>query len=321
MSRVAVAVTIPLEPELLAKIEGVDEQVEVLDASPPLEEAEAVLLGAQPRRLPDVLRETIRRSDSRVRWIHSIWAGAGEQVAAAELTPDELERVAITTSAGVHATPLAEFALLGLLAFAKGLPRLLRDKTARRWESYVMDELRDRTLLVLGVGSIGREVARLASAFGMQTIGIKRTPGEIPHVDEVHPPERLRELLPHADAVVVTLPSTAATRGLLDREAIALLPAHAVLVNVGRGAVVDEEALVEALREGKLAGAVLDVFAEEPLPPESALWELPNVLLAPHTAARSIHEFERIVELFCDNLGRYLRGEELRNRVDPEHFY
>jgi phosphoglycerate dehydrogenase-like enzyme len=321
MSRVPVAVTVPLEPALLAQIEAVDERVEVLDASAPLEEAEVVLLGTQPRRLPDVFREAVRANDSRVRWIHSIWAGAGEQVAAAELTREELERVTITTSAGVHATPLAEFALLGLLAFAKGLPRLIRDKADRRWESYVMDELRDRTLLVLGVGSIGREVARLASAFGMRTIGIKRTPGEVPHVDEVHPAARLRELLPHADAVVVTLPSTAATRGLLDREAIALLPPHAVLVNVGRGSVVDEEALVEALREGRLAGAALDVFAHEPLPAESPLWELPNVLLAPHTAARSVHELERIVELFCDNLRRYLRGEELRNRVDPEHFY
>ena len=280
-----------------------------------------VLLGAPPRLAPEAVREAVRSSGSRVRWIHSIWAGAGEQVAVAELSPEELERVAMTTSAGVHATPLAEFALFGLLAFAKGLPRLLRDKADRRWESYVMDELRDRTLLVLGVGSIGREVARLASAFGMRTVGIKRTPGEVPHVDEVHPPERLREHLPNADAVVMTLPSTAATRGLLDREAIGLLPAHAVLVNVGRGAVVDEEALVEALREGRLAGAVLDVFAEEPLPPESPLWELPNVLLAPHTAARSVHELERIVDLFCDNLGRYLRGEELRNRVDPEHYY
>jgi len=212
MSPVPVAVTVPLEPELLAQIEAVDERIELLDASAPLEEAEVVLLGTQPRRLPDVLRDAVRANGSRVRWIHSIWAGAGEQVAAAELTREELERVAITTSAGVHATPLAEFALLGLLAFAKGLPRLLCAKADRRWDRYVMDELRDRTLLVLGVGSIGREVARLAGAFGMHTIGIKRTPGEVAHVDEVHPPERLRELLPHADAVVVTLPSTAATR-------------------------------------------------------------------------------------------------------------
>ena len=321
MSRVPVAVTIPLEPELLARIEAVDDRIQALDASAPLAAAEVVLLGAPPRLAPKAVREAVRSSGSRVRWIHSIWAGAGEQVAAAELSPEELERVALTTSAGVHATPLAEFALFGLLAFAKGLPRLLRDKADRRWESYVMDELRDRTLLVLGVGSIGREVARLASAFGMRTIGIKRTPGDVPHLDELHPPERLRDLLPRADAVVVTLPITAATRGLLDRDALALLRPDAVLVNVGRGAVVDEEALVEALREGRLAGAVLDVFAEEPLPPESPLWELPNVLLAPHTAAHSVHELERIVDLFCDNLGRYLRGEELRNRVDPEHYY
>jgi len=184
-----------------------------------------------------------------------------------------------------------------------------------------MDGLRDRTLLVLGVGSIGREVARLAGAFGMHTIGIKRTPGEVAHVDEVHPPERLRELLPHADAVVVTLPSTAATRGLVDRETIALLPPHAVLVNVGRGAVVDEEALVEALRVGRLAGAALDVFAEEPLPPESPLWDLPNVFVSPHSASNVAAENGRIVDLFQENIRRYLEAQPLLNLLDKEQLY
>ena len=155
----------------------------------------------------------------------------------------------------------------------------------------------------------------------MRTVGIRRTGGEVPRLDELHPPERLRELLPRANGLVVSLPLTRGTRGLLGRDAFALLPKGAVVVNVGRGGVVDEAALVEALREGGLAGAALDVFAEEPLPRESPLWELPNVLLAPHTAALSIHENERIVQLFCDNLRRHLRGEPLRNRVDPEHYY
>ena len=321
MSRVAVAVDFDLEPELLARIAAVDERVELLDASAPLTDAEVVLVGDLPRSLPDALRELVRGGGSRVRWVHSIWAGAGEQVALAELTPEELERVTITTSAGVHATPLAEFALLGLLAFVKDLQRLLRDKAERRWDHYPVGELRDRTVLVLGLGGIGREVVRLASAFGARTIGIKRTPGEVPHLDELHSPDRLHELLPRADAVVVTLPSTAATRALLGREALALLPRGAIVVNVGRGAVIDEEALVDALRDGRLAGAALDVFAHEPLPRESALWELPNVLLAPHTMALSVHENARVVDLFCDNLRRYLRGEPLRNRVDPEHYY
>jgi phosphoglycerate dehydrogenase-like enzyme len=321
MSRVVVAVTFAFEPELLARIAAVDEQVELLDASAPLADAEVALVGAPPRQLPQVLREAVRSEGSRLRWVQSTWAGAGEQYAAAELSPDELERVVLTTSAGVYATPLAEFALFGLLAFAKDFPRLLRNQAGRRWDRFVMAELRDWTVLVLGVGGIGREIARLARAFGAYTIGVKRTPGEVPNLDEVHSPDRLRELLPRADALVVTLPITAATRRLIDGEALSLLPSHAVLVNVGRGAVVDEEALVDALRAGRLAGAALDVFAVEPLPTESSLWGLPNVLIAPHTAGQSVHDDERLVELFCDNLRRYLRGEPLRNRVDPEHYY
>jgi phosphoglycerate dehydrogenase-like enzyme len=321
MSCVPVAVALDLEPELLAQIAAVDERVELLDASTPLADAEVALVGTPPGHLPEVLREAVRSVGSRLRWVQSTWAGAGEQYAEAELTPDELDRVALTTSAGVYATPLAEFALLGLLAFAKDLPRLLRSQAERRWDRFVMAELRDWTVLVLGVGGIGEEVARLASAFGAHTIGVKRTPGKVPHVDEVHSTDRLRELLPRADGLVVTLPLTAATRGLLDGEALSLLPSHAVLVNVGRGAVVDEEALVEALRAGRLAGAALDVFAVEPLPAESPLWGLPNVLIAPHAAGQSVHDDERLVELFCDNLRRYLRGEPLRNRVDPEHYY
>jgi phosphoglycerate dehydrogenase-like enzyme len=321
MSRIRVAVALELEPKLLAQIAAVDERVELLDASTPLADAEVALVGTPPGQLPEVLREAVRSVGSRLRWVQSTWAGAGEQYAAAELTSDELDRVALTTSAGVFAIPLAEFALLGLLAFAKDLPRLLRSQAERRWDRFVMAELRDWTVLVLGVGGIGREVARLASAFGAHTIGVKRTPGKVPHVDEVHSTDRLRELLPRADGLVVTLPLTAATRGLLDGEALSLLPSHAVLVNVGRGAVVDEEALVEALGNGRLAGAALDVFAVEPLPAESLLWGLPNVLIAPHAAGQSVHDDERLVELFCDNLRRYLRGEPLRNRVDPEHYY
>jgi phosphoglycerate dehydrogenase-like enzyme len=321
MSRIPVAVTLELEAELRERIAAVDERIELLDPSAPLAEAEVVLLGAMPRDVPDALRDAIRADASRVRWIHSNWAGAGEQVAAAELTADELEHVAITTSAGIHATPLAEFTLLGLLAFAKDLPRLERDKAERRWDHYPVGELRGRTVLVLGLGGIGREVVRLASAFGMRTLGIKRTPGDVPHLDELHPPERLGELLPRADALVVALPSTKATRGLVDGAALALLPRGAIVVNVGRGAVVNEDALVAALRDGRLAGAALDVYAQEPLPPESPLWELPNVLLAPHTMALSVHENERVVELFSDNLRRYLRGDPLRNRVDPGHYY
>jgi phosphoglycerate dehydrogenase-like enzyme len=260
----------------------------------------------------------------RLRWIQATSAGAGEQVRGAGLEPEALERVTITTASGVHALPLAEFCLFGLLAIAKGLPRLVAGQRSRTWPALRRPtrELHGETLFILGLGAIGLEVARLAKAFGMRTVGFKRTAGEPPPcTDEVHAADKLAATIARADALVITLPGTPETCGLVDAGVIARMRPGCILVNVGRGAVVDEEALVEALCEGRIAGAVLDVLAREPLPPSSPLWDLPNVLISPHTAALSPHEDERIVELFRDNLRRYLSGEPLRNVVRPGVFY
>jgi phosphoglycerate dehydrogenase-like enzyme len=283
--------------------------------------AAAEVLFGIPGDRPEGLAEAVR-SGTTLRWVQATSAGAGEQVAAAELTEDELRRVTVTSAAGVHAGPLAEFALLGLLAFAKGLPRLLADQRAHRWGHYPVDELSGRTLLIVGLGQIGAEVSRLAAAFGMRVIGLSRTgAGDYPSVDELVRIGALDDHLPDADAIVICLPLTGATRGLMDAERIARIKPGAILVNVGRGAVIDEDALVEALREGRIAGAALDVFAAEPLDETSPLWELPNVLISPHTAGLSPRENERIVALFRENLRRYLSGQELINRVDPELLY
>ena len=257
-----------------------------------------------------------------LRFVQATAAGAGEQVRAAQLTAAELERVEIASASGVHAVPLAEWSLLGLLAFTKGLPRLRRDAAARHWDHYPVAELRGRTLLVIGVGEIGAEVARLASAFGMRVLGVKRDTSEpVEHVDAVHAPEAIDDLVEEADAIVITLPLTNETRGLISRRTIGRMRDGAIIVNVGRGGVVDEQALIEALAAGRLAGAALDVFAEEPLPESSPLWALENVIVSPHTSALSWHENERIVDLFADNLRRYLRGDELRSRVRTTVFY
>jgi phosphoglycerate dehydrogenase-like enzyme len=260
----------------------------------------------------------------RLRWIQATSAGAGEQVQAAGLGPEELARVAVTTASGVHAVPLAEFCVLGLLAVAKDVPGLVADQRSRTWPAVRRPtrELRGETLFILGLGGIGLEVARLAKALGMRTVGFRRTVTEPqPFTDEVHSAGELAGMIDRADALVITLPATPETRGLVDAGTIARMRPGLILVNVGRGAVVDEEALVEALRERRIAGAVLDVFAKEPLPRSSLLWELPNVLVSPHSAALSPHEDERIVELFADNLRRYLGGEPLRNVVRPGVFY
>jgi phosphoglycerate dehydrogenase-like enzyme len=283
--------------------------------------AEAQVLFGVPGDSPLGLADVVEANHD-LRWIQGTAAGAGEVVREAGLTEDALGRVTITSAAGVHAGPLAEFAMFGLLAMTKNLPRLLADTEARRWEHYPVNELAGRTLLIVGLGAIGREVARLGAAFGMRVVAVNRTGNAVgAAVDEVHPTSSLTDLMPRADAVVVTLPLTEETNGLLDAEAISRLPAGAMLVNVGRGAVIDEQALVHALQEGRLAGAALDVFATEPLPRNSPLWAMPSVLVSPHTAALSLRENERIVDLFIENLRRYLRGDGLINRVDPTLFY
>jgi phosphoglycerate dehydrogenase-like enzyme len=247
-------------------------------------------------------------------------AGAGQQVAAAGLTDEELARVRITSAVGVHAVPLAEWTMLALLTFTKDLPRLLEAQAERRWEHYANHELRGRTVVVVGVGAIGLEVARLADAFGMRVLGVKRHVEDLPHVESVHPPEKLDDLVGEADAIVVTLPLTEETRGLVSRRTIERMRPNAVFVNIGRGGVVDEAALIEALEANRIRAA-LDVFAEEPLPESSPLWSMPNVLISPHTMALSFHENERIVELFAENLRRYLAGEELLRLVRVPSFY
>jgi phosphoglycerate dehydrogenase-like enzyme len=260
----------------------------------------------------------------RLRWVHATSAGAGEVVRAAKLPPEALKRITITTSSGVHAIPLAEFAILGLLAIAKDLPRFAEDQRARAWPELrrPMRELDGQTLILVGLGEIGRETARLAKAFGMRTVGIRRSRKPPPtHVDEVHGPDRLSELARRADAMVVSLPLTEETAGLIDRATIERLPPSCIFVNVGRGGVVDEPALVEALRGRRIAGAVLDVFATEPLPQDSPLWDLPNVVVTPHAVALSARENQRIVELFVANLGRYLDGEPLAKVVEPGVYY
>jgi phosphoglycerate dehydrogenase-like enzyme len=345
-----VLIASPLEAELVARIQAAEPRAEVRfepDLLPPARypadhrgdpafrraaEAEArwrallgraeVLFGV-PSDTAEGLAEAVTGLP-RLRWIHATSAGAGEQVREADLPAEALKRVTVTTSSGVHAVPLAEFSILGLLAMAKELPRFVEDQRARAWPE-VRRPLRDlagQTLFLVGLGEIGREVARLGKALGMRTVGFRRTQGPPPdHVDEVHGPERLAELAGRADAMVVSLPLTEQTAGLIDRATIERLPASCIFVNVGRGGVVDEPALIDALRERRIAGAVLDVFATEPLPEDSPLWTLPNALVTPHAAALSARENERIVELFTDNLRRYLDGRPLRNVVEPGVYY
>ncbi|MGD0474837.1 MAG: D-2-hydroxyacid dehydrogenase [Candidatus Velthaea sp.] len=256
-----------------------------------------------------------------LRWVQGTYAGAGEQVRAAHLAPADLERITFTTSAGVHGGMLAEFAFFGLLALRKDALRLDRIRSARGWDHFAMDELDGSTIAVVGMGNIGQALAHRARAFGMHVIGVTRTGQAHPAADETVPIDAATDAYRRADAIVATLPGTEATRHLIDRATIASWKPSAVFINVGRGTVVDQAALVDALVAGAIHGAVLDVCDPEPLPPDNPLWTLPNVIFSPHTAALSVHENERIVELFCDNLRRYAAGIPLRNVVDIHEFY
>ncbi len=254
--------------------------------------------------------------------IQATAAGAGEQVAAARLSPEDLERVAIASSSGVHAGPLAEFALTAILAFARGLPRLRRDRAAQRWDHYPTRDVAGRTVVVLGVGAIGSRIGTLCKAFGMHVIGLNRTgDGRSGSFDQYATADQLPHLASTADVLVITLPSTSATRGMVDAAVLTALPQDAIVVNVGRGGVIDQSTLIGLLNAGRLAGAALDVTDPEPLERADPLWHLPNVILSPHTAALSPQENQRIVSLFLDNVARLQRGESILNRVTAAHPY
>jgi phosphoglycerate dehydrogenase-like enzyme len=270
---------------------------------------------------PTALRRTVQ-ANPRLRWVQVMAAGGGGQVKAAGLSEEELRRVAFTTSAGVHGGPLAEFAVFGVLAGAKMLPRLLAQQRAHEWSGrFEMRQVSDQTVLVLGLGGIGTEVARRLSALGAHVIGVSRHEHPVEYVDEIVHPDALVDAAGRVDAVVVALPGTAATEKMLDEPFFRAIRSGATVVNVGRGTVIDETALIGALQDGSVGFAALDVVASEPLAADSPLWDMPTVLISPHTAALNSAEDRRIAELFADNATRFLDGRELRNRVDTVDFY
>jgi phosphoglycerate dehydrogenase-like enzyme len=251
----------------------------------------------------------------RLRWVQATSAGIGGFLDRTGLAGTPL---VFTTAAGVHGIPLAEFALLGLLYFAKGMPALASAKTARHWQRYAGSTVAGSRALVVGLGGAGRPVARLLAAAGVEVCGAGR-PGrhyDVPGVTSYVPSDQIRRVLPDVDAVVLACPLTDQTRGLIGAAELALMRPGSVLVNISRGPVVDEEALVTALRSGHLGGACLDVFATEPLPDGSPLWDMPNVIVSPHSAATAAAENGLITSLFIDNLHHWLAGRPLRNTYD-----
>ncbi|HME68763.1 MAG TPA: D-2-hydroxyacid dehydrogenase [Myxococcota bacterium] len=247
----------------------------------------------------------------RLRWLHTFSAGVDHP-----WFRNLRERgVRITTSSGAAAVPIAQTVILYLLALSRNLPAWLDAQRRHAWEPHDVQDLQGLLLGVIGLGPIGLEVARLGAALRMRVLALRRTPrGDEPC--ETWPLSRLHELLSRADAVVLALPLTGATRHILSVQAIAAMKPGAVLVNVGRGELVEESALVAALAKGALRGAGLDVFEKEPLPPESSLWSLPGVIVTPHASGRTPGNYARAEVLFLENLGRFSRGEALLNEAE-----
>ncbi len=334
------------EEEYVRRIEEVDGQLRVLygedlvppprwpgdhvgpekwERTPEKEEAFLEMLG-EAEVLYDFPRGHVRglvRVAPKLRWVQGSMAGAGEVAEKAGLGETD---VVVTTASGIYSGPLAEFVLMAMLQHAKQLDRLRQDKTDKVWRQGAVGALERKTLCIVGMGNIGRAIATRARPFGMRVVGVKRTVREEDeawgYADELYPTAELHTALEEADYVAATLPGTPETRHLLDAKAFAAVKQDAYFVNVGRGAVVDEAALVEALEGGRLSGTALDVFEVEPLPAESPLWGLENVIISAHTTdvvPDLINGAQ--TDLFCENLRRYLAGEELINVLDKRLLY
>jgi len=341
--RLRVVITTPLEAELTARIAAVDSRLDViypaelipqmrypadhaaanpqtadeLTAWESLLESADVLFDFGPRPLQSQLTDL-----PKLQWIQATSAGVGQFAARLGLGGSN---IVVTTASGVHARPLAEFTLMAMLMFGKGAFRMLADQKAHRWERYAGEDLAGKMVGIVGVGRIGREVARVVRGLDARVVGTVRMVGERTaedlHLDRLLPTADLDQILSELDFLVLTCPHTPETEGLINAERLAALKAGAVLINLARGAVVDEPALIAALRTGKLAGAALDVVAKEPLAPDSPLWDMPNVLISPHSASTALSENGKITDLFCDNLRRFLDGRPLRNVLNYELLY
>ena len=318
MTTIAVLGMFPSMPDDLERaVPG--ERIVRFDRRGPFDEAAEieVALGAPAG---DLIREFLRNAP-KLRWMHTMSAGV-ERFLVPELVTRE--GFMLTNNSGPYDVPIAEFVLGVMLAAAKHLPDYQHAQERRRWDKeHPHTELRDATVVVLGLGSIGGEIARLASAFGMRVVGVRRRldlPG-VPGVSEIVPPDRLADVIADADFLAIAAPLTPATRGLVSREVIARMKPTAWLVNIARGAVVDEPALLEALKAKRIAGAAIDAWWTEPLPSESEWWTLPNVIATPHVSNSSPRVRERTLGLFLENLRRWKAREPLLNVVDLKAGY
>ena len=267
---------------------------------------------------PDYSRQffSAARKARNLKWLHAFNVGVDHPI-----YTEMLERgVRITTSAGTTAEPIAQTALTGMLMLSRGFPHWLKAQREHRWDPVRLQQsprdLPGQTVLVVGMGGIGAAFARLARALGMRVIGVRRQPKKADDpVDEMHTPDQLDALLPRADWLMLACPLTTETRKLITAQRLALLPKGAHILNIARGEIIDEAAMIAALQSGHLAGAYLDVFEQEPLPAASPLWDMPNVLVTPHNSTNSRGNERRVFDCFVRILEQWKNGTPLTNEV------
>ncbi|MGB0388481.1 MAG: D-2-hydroxyacid dehydrogenase [Ardenticatenaceae bacterium] len=267
-----------------------------------------------------VPRELVLKAPG-LRWMQQWWSGADWVLS----TPDAKRDFVLTNMSGVHPIQMSEHILGLMLAFSRQLHNAIRAQSRNEWRRVpgeTLSELAGKTILLVGVGAIGQRTAQVASAFGMRVLGIRRSPSKsVPHVEKMLPPDQLLSILPEADFVVIAAPLTPETRGMIGQAALQRMKKTAYLINIGRGEIVDQACLVQVLQKGGIAGAGLDVFEKEPLPKESPLWQMENVIITAHYAGASQGYHQRAFAIFIDNLRRYQAGEPLRNVVNKELGY
>ncbi len=262
------------------------------------------------------------RHARKVRWVHSLAAGVDKLI-----IPELMERpIPVTNARGVFKRSLAEFAVLGMLYFYKHVRRLVESQRAHKWDDFLVDWLRDKVMGVVGYGEIGRECAKFAKALGVKVYATRRKPelsADDPMLDRIFPATELKEMLKEVDVLLASAPLTPQTRHMISDAEFAVMKPSAIVINVGRGPVIDEAALIRALQEQRLQGAALDVFEQEPLRPDHPFWEMENVLVSPHNTdrTRDPNWLDLTMQCFVENFRRYINGQELLNVIDKKAGY
>jgi glyoxylate/hydroxypyruvate reductase A len=315
------AVEIIYRPDLIGAPRFHADHTSVIERSPQQETEWRELL-AQADILFDfdhTHREDLPALAPNLKWIQATSAGIGQFV---KRYGYDGQGWLFTTASGVHARPLAEFCLMAMLMFVKNYPLMDAQKRARHWQRFNNTELRSMKVGIIGLGRIGRDLAQVCKFFGMRVLACRRSIGDTPPtVDQLYAPQQLDQLLPQVDFLVLCTPHTPETDGMINAKRIRSLKRGAVLINIARGAIVDQAELTRSLRDGHLGGAALDVTDPEPLPADDPLWELPNVIISHHSASTADTENRKLTDLFIRNLHRYLNGEPLENLLDIDLMY